>query len=121
VHYDPTLPVELHTDACDYAKAGVLVHVVEREINGRVRREERPIQFISRTLRPSQLKWSIPEKDFLALMYCISVFRPYLAMRKFIVQTDAISLTYLRNVKDQQNSRIARWGILIKVPIKSTM
>jgi hypothetical protein len=52
VHYDQQLPVELHTDACDYAVAGVLVHIVERERNGKLEREERPIQFTSRSLRP---------------------------------------------------------------------
>jgi hypothetical protein len=44
-------------------------------------------------------------------MYCLSVFRPYLAMRRFTIRTDAISLTYLKNVKDPEKSRIARWGI----------
>jgi transposase InsO family protein len=111
VHYDPSLPVELHTDACDYAVAGVLIHVVSQEHNGKMRRVEKPIQFTSRTLRPSELKWSIPEKECLALMYCLSVFRPFLAMQYFTIRTDAIALTYLKNMRDPQKSRIARWGI----------
>jgi hypothetical protein len=35
VHYDPNIPIELHTDACDYAVAGVLVDVGESERNGK--------------------------------------------------------------------------------------
>jgi hypothetical protein len=111
VHYDPNITIELHTDACDYVVARVLVHVVESERNGKKRREERPIQFTSRTLRPSELKWSIPEKECLALMYCLSVFRPYLMKHFFTIRTDATSLTYLKNVRDPQKWRIARWRI----------
>jgi len=84
IHYDPKLPVELSTDACDYAIAEVLVHITHEIINGREGRMEKPTQYTTRTLRPSEIKWSTPEKECLALMYCLSVFRPFLASRSFI-------------------------------------
>jgi len=109
VHYDHNLPVELHTDASYYAVGGALLHVYESEVDGKMIKVARPYQFTSRTIKSHELKWTTPEKECLALMYCLSVFRKYLAMRHFARRTDSISLTYLKNLKNPYKSRIGQW------------
>jgi len=115
VHRDETLPIELQTDACDYAVSGVLVQVHTKiTSSGRKKRLERPLQYASRTLTGPERKWSIPEKEALALMFSLSIFRPYLAMRKFVIRTDHIALIYLNEVKDPLKTRIARWALKLQ-------
>ena len=115
VHRNESLPIELMTDACDYAVGGVLVQVhTKRTLSGRTKREERPLQYASRTLTGPERKWSIPEKEALALIFCLSLFRPYLAMRKFIIRTDHLALIYLNNLKDPIKTRIGRWALKLQ-------
>jgi len=115
-HFNPSLPVEVHTDACDYAIAAVLLHsvIVENaESTKRVKRET-PVQYASRILKGAELRWSIPEKEAVALIFALEIFRPYLALRKFIVRTDHLALTYLQNLKNPIKTRIGRWALKLQ-------
>jgi len=115
-HFNPKLPVEVHTDACEYAIAAVLLHSVtieNAESNKRSKRET-PIQYASRILKGAELRWSIPEKEAIALIFALEIFRPYLALRKFIVRTDHLALTYLQNLKNPIKTRIGRWALKLQ-------
>ena len=115
VHRQEELPIELHTDASDYAISGVLVQIHSIISNkGKTVRQERPLEYASRTLTGPERKWSIPEKEALALIFCLTLFRPYLAMRKFIIRTDHLALTYLNNLKDPIKTRIGRWALKLQ-------
>jgi hypothetical protein len=108
-HYDPSLPLEISCDASSYGIGGAL-YMVKKVIgpSGRERRVEIPLQYVSRTIRASEMNWHISEKEMLSLMFCLSAFRPFIASRRFTIRTDSISLTYLKNPKDPLKSRIAR-------------
>lgn len=111
-YFRPSLPTEIHCDACGYAVAGVLLQVEEKLTRtGKRRRVEVPIQFVSRTLHEPERKWDIGEKEMLALIFCLKEFRPYIALQKFTIRTDRLSLVYLKNAKDPIKTRIARWAM----------
>jgi len=61
--------------------------------------------------RGNELKWSIPEKEMLGLMFSLSVFRTYTAMRHFTIRTDSEALTYLKKTKVSLKSRIGLWAL----------
>ncbi len=115
VHRDESLPIELQTDACGYAVGGVLVQIhAGITASGKSKRLERPLQYASRTLTGPERKWSTPEQEALALIFCLSIFRPYLAMRKFVIRTDHLALIYLQNLKDPIKHRIGRWALKLQ-------
>jgi len=45
------------------------------------------------------------------VLLSVSVFRKYLAMRHFVIRTDSVALTYLKNPKNPYKSRIGQWGV----------
>lgn len=84
----------LTTDASEYAVGGVLAN-----LDGK---DERPIQYFSRSLNPTQTRYSVIERELLA----------YLFGRKFKVKTDHKPLEYIFDNK-HHNKRIHRWCMLL--------
>jgi hypothetical protein len=81
---------------------------------GKEKRNKIPIQYASKTLNKRERKWSIAEKEALALIFCLRVFRPYIALRKFTVRTDHLALTYLQHLENPIATRISRWGLALQ-------
>jgi len=77
----------LSTDASDFAIGAVL----SQEHDG----IEKPIWFASRSLSPTESKWSTSENEFLAIVWGVKFFRPYLYGQKFKILTDHIISRYL--------------------------
>lgn len=61
---------------------------------------DRPIHFFSRTLSETQKRYSTTQKELLAIVEAVKVFRPYLYGQFFILITDHKALSYLFNMKD---------------------
>lgn len=80
------------TDASDVAVGAVLS---QGEIPN-----DRPLQFFSRTLNDAQKRYSVIQKELLAIVEAIRAFRPYLYGRFFVLITDHKPLCYLFNMKD---------------------
>lgn len=85
-HYDPSLPLSMLADALAY---GVGVAISQQCHDGK----DRPMAFASRTLSPSECKYSQLEKEALALIFGIKRFHMYLYGHKFSLMTDHKSLT----------------------------
>ena len=64
IHYDPALPLIVHTDASPYGLGGVLSHVMKDGT-------ERPVAYISRTLSRHERNYSQIEKEGLAVVYAV--------------------------------------------------
>ncbi|KII70906.1 Retrovirus-related Pol polyprotein from transposon 17.6 [Thelohanellus kitauei] len=79
--------IALTTDASSTA--------VGAAIEQRVARYWLPLNFFSRQLRPSELKYSAFDREYLALYLAIRHFRYYLEGRSFTVYTDHKCLTFV--------------------------
>lgn len=103
-HPDYDLTFILRTDASNFAISAELVQIQDGI--------EVPICFISRTLKGSEIRYTVSEKEMLAVIFAILKLKFYLAGNKFIVETDHSSLTFLMNNRFA-NNRMYRWALLI--------
>ena len=64
--------------------------------------------FESRKLQPNEKIYSIYDKEMLAIMNALAMFRQYLVGNKFVVKTDHNSLRHFLTQKDL-NERKEKW------------
>ncbi|XP_059437724.1 uncharacterized protein LOC132170646 [Corylus avellana] len=93
---DFELPFEVHTDASDRAIGGVLVQ------------EGHPVAYESRKLKEAEQRYSAHEKEMLAVVHCLLVWRVYLLGTKFVVRTDNAANTFFQTQK-KLSAKQARW------------
>lgn len=98
-------PFVLTTDASMFAIGAILSQ-------GQIGKDL-PIAFASRTLCPAETKYSVIERELLAIVWAVKHFRPYLFGRKFKLVTDHRPLTWLFSIKDP-GSRLARWRLKLE-------
>lgn len=94
----------IETDSSDLAIGAVLTQSVDGE--------RRPIAYFSKKLSSTQRRYSATERECLAVLLSIENFKHFVEGSQFVVQTDAMSLTFLRNMSIESKSpRIARWAL----------
>ena len=99
---DITKPFDVFTDASDLAVAAVL------------QQEGKPIEFASRSLTTPERKYSVSEKECLAILYALKTFRHYLLGRHFTLYTDHCPLTFLQNQRNDSHGRLGRWSLMLQ-------
>lgn len=99
------LPFTIQTDASDYGIAGVLTQVQDGH--------EKVICYVSRSLTKSERRFSVTEKETLAVLFAVEKLRPYVEGTRFTVVTDHYSLKWLFSIKDPVG-RIARWALRLQ-------
>lgn len=101
---DFTLPFIIETDSSDLAVGAVLVQVQ----NG----VRKPIAYYSKKLSSTQRRYSATERECLAVLLSIENFKHFIEGSQFIIQTDAMSLTFLQTMSiESKSTRIARWAL----------
>ena len=107
VMFDPSKPIELETDASDYALGG---QIGQPDENGKIR----PIAFYSKKLHGAELNYPIYDKEFLAIINCFKEFRHYLqgSQHKVKVYTDHKNIAYFATAQ-VLNSRQIRWAEIL--------
>nr|GFA96133.1 reverse transcriptase domain-containing protein [Tanacetum cinerariifolium] len=88
-------------DANDFAIGAVMGKRQEKHF--------RPIHYASKTMTEADSKYTITEKEMLAVVYAFKKFRSYLIMNKSIVYTDHFALKYLFAKKDSK-ARLLHWS-----------
>ncbi len=94
----------LSTDASDVGIGAVLAQ--EQEEGRRV--AKKIIAYVSKTLSDSQRRYCTTNKELLAVVLAVELFKYYLTGRHVTVVTDHASLTWLRNFRESEGM-VARW------------
>ena len=100
---EPDKPCILQTDASVLGLGAVLSQLEESG-------EEHPVAFASRKLLPRERNYSAIEKECLAIVWSLQVFHVYLFGRKFTIETDHQSLSWLEKMNNS-NQHLTRWGL----------
>ena len=95
----------LRTDACDTGVGAVLL----QEIAG----EKFPVAYASKKLNKCQKRYSVMERECLAVVWAVRKFEPHLYRKEFVIETDHQPLTCIRTSK-VANGRIMRWAIALQ-------
>ena len=96
----------LQTDASDCGVGAVLSQKDKS-------REDHPIAYFSRKLLPREEKYSVIEKECLAIKLACQSFRVYLLGRRFKIQTDHRALEWMDKLKEN-NARLTRWSLALQ-------
>lgn len=75
--------------------------------------DEHPILFASRKLQPREENLSTTEKECLAVVWALDLFRYYLYGRHVILQTDHNPLVWLSRVRDKSR-KLLRWSLTLQ-------
>ncbi len=84
---------------------GAVLEQEQEEAGGVVKKV---IAFASKTFNASQQRYCTTNKELLAVVTAVELFKYYLTGRHFTVVTDHASLTWLRNFKEPEGA-VARW------------
>ncbi|GJT35982.1 reverse transcriptase domain-containing protein [Tanacetum coccineum] len=96
---------ELMCDASDFAVGAVLGQKDGKNFH--------LIYFVSKTLNPAQQKYTVTEKELMAVVFAFDKFRSYLILSKTIVHTDHSALKHLFKKQDAK-PRLIRWILLLQ-------
>jgi len=104
---DPNREMILQTDASGVAVGGLLQ---QRDDSGNLR----ILGCASAKLSPSQVRWTIAEKELYAIVYCINAFSYYLKGAHYKILTDHKLLANLKFLlKWERPGRLLRWRLLL--------
>jgi hypothetical protein len=92
-------------DASDFAIGAML--------GQRVEKCSRVIYYASRTLDSSQVNYTVTKKEFLAVVFALEKFRPYLLGSHVTIFTDHSAIKYLMTKKDAK-ARLVHWMLLLQ-------
>ncbi|GFR96677.1 retrovirus-related Pol polyprotein from transposon 17.6 [Elysia marginata] len=95
----------VRTDASDYGIGAVLLQERNRVLMS--------CRFASRKLLPRETKYSAIERECLAIVFAVSQFYKYIALKHFVLQTDHRPLLFLKKGR-AKNSRLMRWALALQ-------
>ncbi|XP_055874547.1 uncharacterized protein LOC106067276 [Biomphalaria glabrata] len=101
---DPTSTLSLYTDASNTGIGACLLQQRESFF--------KPIVHISRTLSETERKYSVIEKELLAIVWSVVKLKNYLLGRYFSIKCDHKPLLALKR-KELKNDRINRWTLIL--------
>ena len=108
--YDPKVPLKIDCDASSVGLGGVISH---KYPNG----EERPIEFVSRTLSDAERRYSQLDREALAIVWCLKKFHKYVYAVPFELVTDNKPLQYIlhqsKGIPEMVVSRVQRWALIL--------
>ncbi|KAL4706642.1 hypothetical protein ACJJTC_005027 [Scirpophaga incertulas] len=103
--YDPSLPIEVHTDASSIGYGAVMMQVHEGN-------RKRVVSYFSRLTHGAESRYHSYELETLAVVKALQYFRHYLVGVRFTV-TDCNALKLTQRKKDLL-PRVARWWVYLQ-------
>jgi len=100
-------PYILTTDACD---GGLGYILSQTSPTG----QRKVICYGGRSLKPHEMNYPTVQKELAAVIQAITTWHPYLANQRFTIETDHVSLKYIKDLK-LGNSRLIRWPLLLSM------
>ena len=100
--YDLYKTLELHTDASNYAVGAALIQYDEDK-------GKQPIAFILRALNDWKIRYSVTEKEALALVWAVDKIHIYLYGKHFHAFVDHQPLRRIFKPRSKLNAKLFRW------------
>src|ERR1043165_1594311 len=72
-----------------------------------------PVAYASRKLLEREKRYSVEERECLAIMWGIEKFDRYLFGKQFVIETDHCGLQYMREGR-MKNARVMRWSLALQ-------
>lgn len=73
-----------------------------------------PVAYASRKLLDRERKYSVEERECLAIMWGIEKFDRYLFGKDFVIETDHCGLQYMKDGR-MKNARVMRWSLALQI------
>lgn len=102
---DPDIPFILQTDASDKGISCCLMQEVDGVLH--------PVKFLSRKLLPREQRYSVIERECLAIVWSVQRLSRYLCGTHFTIQCDHRPLSFLKSAT-YGNDRVCRWALLLQ-------
>ena len=102
------LEIVVETDASDYG-IGAFLYQIEVLADGT--KIKKPVEFISKSLTPTQQRWNTTEKECYAIVFALTKWSSILSDRKFTLYTDHENLQY---INDTGSDKVLRWKLLLQ-------
>ncbi|MEK6249061.1 MAG: DDE-type integrase/transposase/recombinase, partial [Planctomycetales bacterium] len=99
----PDGPILFMTDASEKGIGAVLLQGQQEELV--------PIEYASRKLTEAEAKWSVHEREALAIKFACERWHHFAIGRRVVVLTDCSCLAFLRTA---QRGRLARWMLFLQ-------
>jgi hypothetical protein len=99
------LPFHISIDASNTTTGGVLRQKEDHQSYA--------IYFVSKNMSPTELNYTVTEKEFLVVFHAINKFHHYITGYEVFVHTDHSSIRFLMN-KPITNGRVTRWLLLLQ-------
>ena len=99
-------PFQITCDASQIGVGAVLEQLDEKN-------EPHPVAYWSKTLNPAQRKYTVTERECLAVVYAFKYFRHYFGTTVVTVYTDHSALQYLQTAKSL-TGRLERWALSLQ-------
>jgi hypothetical protein len=105
-HFDPDLPIRIHTDASGFAISAIISQLHNSHWH--------PVAFYSRKCIPAECNYDVPDREMLAVVESMRHWRHYLEGARHPIQvlSDHKNLTSFMSTK-VLNRRQARWAELL--------
>lgn len=101
--FDPSIRSEIHCDASSYGIGACLLQ------------KEKPVAYVSRTLTETEKRYSVIEKEFLAIVFALRKLRTLIVFTDCEVHTDHKPIVAMVNKPiDSMPMRIQRWMMAIQ-------